>query len=67
MSNGNIKKVASDRGFGFIAGDDGNEYFFHRSAVEGPQGFDSLTGGEQVSFEIESSPRGPRASRVRVA
>jgi CspA family cold shock protein len=67
MASGNIKKVASDRGFGFIAGDDGKEYFFHRSAVEDPRGFDALTGGEHVSFEIESSPRGPRASRVRVA
>ncbi|TMC81498.1 MAG: cold shock domain-containing protein, partial [Chloroflexi bacterium] len=41
------------------------EYFFHRSGTEGD--FDGLQGGEKVSFEIESSPKGPRAKSVRVA
>ena len=30
--NGTIKRLVSDKGFGFIAASDGNEYFFHRSA-----------------------------------
>ena len=63
MPNGTIKKLVSDRGFGFIAGDDGKEYFFHRSATAD---FDRLVGGEQVTFEIEQSPKGPRAGRVQV-
>jgi CspA family cold shock protein len=67
MSNGTIKKLVSERGFGFIAGDDGNEYFFHRDGLDGLVSFDTLTAGEKVTFEIESSPKGPRASRVRVA
>ena len=54
----------SDRGFGFIAADDGKEYFFHRSAIAE---FDTLRGGERVTFEMEPSPKGPRAGRVRVA
>ncbi|HLQ61035.1 MAG TPA: cold shock domain-containing protein [Candidatus Acidoferrales bacterium] len=65
MQNGTIKKLVSERGFGFIAAEDGKEYFFHRSGTEG--NFDDLRGGEQVSFEIEASPKGPRAGRVRVA
>ncbi|GAC1655205.1 MAG: cold-shock protein [Candidatus Dormibacteraceae bacterium] len=65
MPNGTIKKLVSDRGFGFIAAEDGKEYFFHRSGTEGD--FDAFAGGEQVSFEIESSPKGPRANRVRLA
>ena len=65
MVNGTIKKLVSERGFGFIAADDGREYFFHRSGTEGD--FDSLAGGEKVTFEIEPSPKGPRANRVRVA
>ena len=65
MVNGTIKKLVSERGFGFIAADDGREYFFHRSGTEGD--FDRLIGGEKVSFEIEPSPKGPRANRVRVA
>jgi CspA family cold shock protein len=67
MSNGTIKKLVSERGFGFIAAEDGKEYFFHRSGVDGLTSFDSLTGGERVTFEIEPSPKGPRANRVRVA
>jgi CspA family cold shock protein len=64
VQTGTIKKLVSERGFGFIAADDGKEYFFHRSGMESD--FDSLSGGEQVNFEIEASPKGPRAGRVRV-
>ena len=67
MSNGTIKKVASDRGFGFITAADGKEYFFHRSGVDSSLDFDSLVGGEAVTFEVEASPKGPRAGRVRAA
>ena len=63
MPTGTVKKLVSDRGFGFIAADDGKEYFFHRSGTEGD--FDSLQGGEKVTFEIETSPKGPRARGVR--
>ncbi len=65
MPNGTIKKIVTDRGFGFIAAEDGQEYFFHRSGTEAS--FDSLRGGEGVTFQIESSPKGPRAARVRLA
>jgi CspA family cold shock protein len=65
MQSGTIKKLVSDRGFGFIAAEDGKEYFFHRSGTEAD--FDSLNGGEKVTFEIEASPKGPRAKSVRVA
>ena len=67
MSEGTIKKVVADRGFGFIQAEDGKEYFFHRSGVDGLTSFDNLVGGERVTFEIEPSPKGPRAARVRVA
>jgi len=67
MTMGTIKKVVSDRGFGFIAADDGKEYFFHRGGLQAPLDFDSLSGGEEVSFEIETSPKGPRAVRVSAA
>ncbi len=63
MPNGTIKKIVSDRGFGFIAGSDGSEYFFHRDSVDN---FDSLRGGESVTFNVVSRPKGPRASQVRV-
>ncbi|HEX6349666.1 MAG TPA: cold shock domain-containing protein [Candidatus Dormibacteraeota bacterium] len=65
MQSGTIKKLVSDRGFGFIAAEDGKEYFFHRSGTEGD--FDRLVGGEQVTFEVEQSQKGPRANKVRLA
>jgi CspA family cold shock protein len=64
MVNGTVKKLVSERGFGFIAADDGKEYFFHRDGVAD---FDSLQGGEKVTFEIEASPKGPRANQVRLS
>jgi CspA family cold shock protein len=67
MTTGTVKKVVSDRGFGFIAAEDGKEYFFHRDGVQAPLSFDNLNGGERVSFEIEASPKGPRATQVTAA
>src|SRR5262249_18329557 len=64
---GTIKKLVADRGFGFIAAEDGVEYFFHRSGLDRTLNFDSLQGGERVQFDIEQSQRGPRANGVRPA
>ncbi|MDL2336037.1 MAG: cold shock domain-containing protein [Chloroflexota bacterium] len=67
MTTGTIKKVVADRGFGFITADDTKDYFFHRNALDSSLDFDRLNGGEKVEFEIEQSPKGPRAARVRAA
>ena len=67
MPTGTIKKLVSDRGFGFIAAEDGKEYFFHRTGLDSSVNFDSLAGGERVSFEIEPSQKGPRANRIKLA
>jgi CspA family cold shock protein len=67
MATGTVKRVISDRGFGFIAGEDGKEYFFHRDGVEASLDFDRLVGGETVSFDTERGPKGDRAVRVQAA
>ena len=67
MATGTIKKVVSDRGFGFIAAEDGKEYFFHRDGLDSTLDFDRLVGGERVEFEVEASPKGPRAAKVHAA
>jgi CspA family cold shock protein len=67
MPTGTIKKLVSDRGFGFIAAEDGREYFFHRTGLDSSVNFDSLAGGERVTFEIEPSQKGPRANRIKLA
>ena len=64
MATGTIKRLAHDKGFGFIRDDRGQEYFFHRSSVEGS--FDELHEEDQVTFEEEHSPKGPRANSVRL-
>jgi CspA family cold shock protein len=65
MATGTIKKIVADRGFGFITGEDGKDYFFHRDGLDSSIDFDRLVGGERVEFQIEQSPKGPRASQVR--
>ncbi len=67
MTAGTIKKVVADRGFGFITAEDGKDYFFHRGELDPSIDFDRLVGGERVEFEVEASPKGPRATRVRTA
>src|SRR5579862_2405257 len=67
VTTGTIKKVVADRGFGFISAEDAKEYFFHRGALDSSLDFDRLVGGEKVSFEVEQSPKGPRANRVHAA
>jgi CspA family cold shock protein len=63
MPSGTIKRLVRDRGFGFIRDDGGQEWFFHRSSVEGS--FDQLNEGQRVSFQEEPSAKGPRAGQVR--
>jgi cold shock protein len=67
VTTGTIKKVVADRGFGFIAAEDGKEYFFHRDGLQASLDFDRLAIGERVSFEVEQSPKGPRATQVTAA
>ena len=65
MATGTIKKLVSDRGFGFITAEDGKDYFFHRDGLDRSLDFDRLVGGEQVTFDTEQSPKGARAVRVQ--
>jgi CspA family cold shock protein len=64
--SGTIKRLVSDKGFGFIAAGDGNEYFFHNSACTGVR-FDELREGQAVTFERGQGPKGPRAENVQLA
>jgi CspA family cold shock protein len=64
MASGTIKRLVRDRGFGFIRDDNGQEWFFHRSAVTDGS-FDHLNEGQRVTFEEEPSAKGPRAGNVR--
>jgi len=64
VSAGTIKRLVTARGFGFIAAPDGNEYFFHSSAVLGTR-YDELKEGQAVSFTVEKGPEGSRAAKIK--
>jgi len=63
MPQGTIKKLVN-RGFGFIEGEQG-EIFFHQSALVDTT-FEALSEGQQVEYEVGSSPKGPCAENVRL-
>lgn len=60
---GVIKRIVSEKGFGFINGPGNIEYFFHRTAVRDVS-MDDLREGQKVRFEEEKSAKGPRAGSV---
>jgi CspA family cold shock protein len=62
MSQGTIKKLVSDKGFGFIEGERG-ELFFHHSSVQG-SAFETLREGQKVEYTEGRGPKGPRAESV---
>jgi CspA family cold shock protein len=64
--NGTIKRLVSDKGFGFVQAADGTEYFFHQSACADAR-FDELREGQSLTFEKGQGPKGPRAENIRVA
>ncbi|MBL9081994.1 MAG: cold shock domain-containing protein [Planctomycetales bacterium] len=69
MPLGTVRILVIDRGYGFVARADGDDVFFHHSAVPG-HGFKKLTVGQAVEFELAGgdsrSPKGPRARSVTV-
>jgi len=59
---GTVKFFNRMKGFGFIAGEDGKEYFVHQSALsEGT----SLNENDSVEFDVEQGDRGPKAVNVK--
>lgn len=63
MPQGTIKKLISDKGFGFIAGEKG-ELFFHHSSLVGTT-IEQLRENQTVEYEEGRGPKGPRAENVR--
>ena len=63
MTTGTVKWFNSEKGFGFITVEGGNDVFAHFSAIQG-EGFKTLEEGQQVSFEIVEGDRGPQAANI---
>lgn len=64
MSQGTVKWFNSEKGYGFIANDEGGEdVFVHYSAIQS-DGYKSLKEGQKVSFETEADPKNPNKLRA---
>lgn len=66
MALGTVKWFNSEKGFGFIAQENGGpDVFVHYSEIQG-QGFRTLEENQRVEFEIGAGTKGPQATAVRV-
>jgi CspA family cold shock protein len=64
MSKGKVKFFDAKKGWGFVTTEDGKDLFVHYSAILS-EGYKKLEEGQEVEFEIVSSPKGEQASNVK--
>jgi CspA family cold shock protein len=65
MAKGKVKWFNDQKGFGFITPDDGSaDLFAHFQEIQS-EGFKSLAEGQEVEFEVTSSEKGPKATKIR--
>ena len=65
MAQGTVKWFNAEKGFGFIAQEDGgDDVFVHYSAIQS-QGYKSLDENQKVEFDVTQGPKGPQADQVR--
>jgi CspA family cold shock protein len=63
VAQGKVKWFNSQKGYGFITTDEGEDVFVHYSAIAG-SGFRTLDEGQRVAFEVTQGPKGLQAANV---
>ena len=63
MAKGTVKWFSNQKGYGFIATEDGKDVFVHHTSVKG-EGYKSLQEGQAVEFDIVQGPKGEQAANV---
>ncbi|HEM2808860.1 TPA: cold-shock protein [Streptococcus suis] len=63
MAQGTVKWFNAEKGFGFIAQENGPDVFAHFSEIQ-TNGFKSLDEGQEVTFDVTEGQRGPQASNI---
>ena len=66
MQKGTVKWFNAEKGYGFIASEDGSDVFVHYSAIE-MDGYKALEEGSEVVFEVIDGAKGPQAANVSKA
>ncbi|MBP2475347.1 CspA family cold shock protein [Crossiella equi] len=64
-TTGTVKWFNAEKGFGFIAQENGPDVFVHFSAIQG-NGYRTLEENQAVEFEVVQGPKGPQADKVFV-
>ncbi|MFN2544555.1 MAG: cold-shock protein [Actinomycetota bacterium] len=65
MATGTVKWFSSEKGFGFISQESGEDVFVHFSGIEGG-GYKNLEENQKVEFEVTQGPKGLQATNVRI-
>ena len=65
MATGTVKFFNSEKGYGFIAQEQGDDVFVHYSNIQG-NGYRSLSEGQRVEFDVARGRKGDEAQNVRV-
>lgn len=64
MAQGTVKWFNAEKGYGFIAVDEGPDVYVHYSQIQ-MDGFRALEDGQRVEFEISQGQKGPQADSVK--